>query len=218
MSDPKFPLCSVGDRYGRLLVLELISMPKNARALCRCDCGKEVTRQRGSLVRGKAVSCGCIETEKSPLALLLAAITIETDDCIPSPMKANVNGGYGTLRYKGKNERAHRVAYAHANSVEISSIGHLDIMHSCDNPPCINPRHLVAGTHTDNMRDMFSKGRRIAAVGERASKAKLTEKDVRDIRMRIRDGESNSSIAADYPVKANAINYIRIGKTWSHLA
>lgn len=192
-------------------------MPKNARALCLCDCGETVTRQRGALVRLTAISCGCIEHEKSPLQLLLKAISNVTDQCIAAPMKANVNGGYGALRYQGRNERAHRVAYAHANGLALPDIDGKVIMHTCDNPPCINPRHLVEGTHQDNMSDMFAKGRRQAAIGERASKTKLTSEQVLDIRRRCARGESDRKISADYPVQYSAIRAIRVRKTWSHI-
>lgn len=50
---------AVGNRYGMLTVIGLISHPKNPKALCACDCGKQCTPQRGSLVNGHSTSCGC---------------------------------------------------------------------------------------------------------------------------------------------------------------
>lgn len=64
--------------------------------------------------------------------------------------------GYGSFSYKGKAYRAHRLAW----SLENGPIpeGHF-ICHRCDNPPCVNPAHLFAGTALDNVRDMWEKGR-----------------------------------------------------------
>jgi len=52
-----------GDRFYRLLVLELIPDKKNPKARCLCDCGKVITPQRGALKSGKAKSCGCLRME-----------------------------------------------------------------------------------------------------------------------------------------------------------
>lgn len=213
----KFKKCAVGDRYGKLVVLELLPIPKNPRAVCLCDCGQTVTRQRGALVRGKAVSCGCTADETSSVRKLIDAISVQTDACILSPMKASVNGGYGFLRFNGHNERAHRVAYAHANKLTLRDIAHLDIRHKCDNPPCVNPRHLESGTHADNMRDMFSRGRRTAAAGEKAANVKITERQAMEIKKRCAAGESDALVAKDYPISTGQIRQIRLGKSWRHL-
>lgn len=64
--------------------------------------------------------------------------------------------GYGVCMHEGKRRRAHRLLYfaLHPDTPE-----HLVVMHTCDNPACVNPEHLVAGTVRDNMLDMHAKGR-----------------------------------------------------------
>lgn len=66
---------------------------------------------------------------------------------------AKSGSGYGTWR---KNLSAHRVAY---EMVTGRALGRLHLMHTCDNPICVNPAHLVPTTHAGNMRDMCLKGR-----------------------------------------------------------
>ena len=62
--------------------------------------------------------------------------------------------GYGRIGHK--RELAHRVSYR-------AFIGELPkgqcVLHACDNPACINPQHLRAGTQRDNITDMLAKGR-----------------------------------------------------------
>lgn len=65
-------------------------------------------------------------------------------------------GGYGELKVNGKVVYAHRVAW-------ILSFGdvpaNIEVCHKCDNRGCCNPSHLFLGTHKQNMKDMFDKGR-----------------------------------------------------------
>lgn len=56
---------TVGNRYGKLIVLALIKDRKNPLARCLCDCGVETIRQRGGLANGRAKSCGCLKRESA---------------------------------------------------------------------------------------------------------------------------------------------------------
>lgn len=64
--------------------------------------------------------------------------------------------GYGYFAYLGKYERAHRVSFVLFKKPIPDG---LIICHSCDNPSCVNPEHLWAGTHKDNVNDCISKKR-----------------------------------------------------------
>jgi hypothetical protein len=124
--------------------------------------------------------------------------------------------GYGVFGYKGKVQKAHRVAYAFAkNNGELPAN---KVLHSCDNPPCCNPDHLWEGTQQDNMDDMKRKGRRKGiGVGSSNGRAILTDDDVRDIRRRLATGESQQSIANDYDVRQTTISKIKRRKQWAHV-
>jgi hypothetical protein len=67
------------------------------------------------------------------------------------------NLGYGMIRDEKKMRTAHRVSYEEHSQIKIPK--HLVVMHSCDNPCCVNPQHLSLGTRSDNTRDMINKGR-----------------------------------------------------------
>lgn len=89
--------------------------------------------------------------------------------------------GYGCIKSDRAKSGVRRTLNSHRVSYELM-VGPIpmgfEVLHSCDNPPCINPVHLFLGTHKDNMRDMWKKGRgydinRGAIVG---SLATLNEK------------------------------------------
>jgi hypothetical protein len=132
--------------------------------------------------------------------------------------------GYGSFAVDGKTVRAHRMAYQLAFG-EIPA-GML-ICHKCDNPPCCNPRHLFAGTSSDNVRDAVQKGRHVRpdrdedAVnhvrGERSHLAKLGPSDVLAIRERSRKGERFVPLAAEYNVDRTLIGMIVRRQIWKHI-
>ena len=64
--------------------------------------------------------------------------------------------GYGYLYVEGKITYAHRDAWITKHGPIPKG---LQILHTCDNPPCVNLEHLFVGTQSDNMKDKVDKGR-----------------------------------------------------------
>ena len=121
--------------------------------------------------------------------------------------------GYGASGTRA----AHRVAYElHKGPIPPGML----IMHSCDNPPCVNPDHLSVGTARDNVLDCINKGRRGGACnqGEKNNTTKLTEVQVLEIRRtHQRTFGENTRLAKIYGVNQHTISDIVKGKTWTHL-
>lgn len=92
---------------------------------------------------------------------------------------------------------------------------HLFVCHKCDNRACVNPKHLFLGTADDNVQDAVRKGR--MARGETSGTHKLTEKQVLEIRKRVKNGEKQLPLAAEYGVQGPAIFKIVHRERWRHL-
>ncbi len=132
------------------------------------------------------------------------------DDCWEWRARRNEKG-YGQFRFHGVMTRAHRIAY----QITIGPIPDgFDILHSCDNRACMNPRHLFTGTHLDNMADMVRKGRGNAPRGESHHSSKLTEFQVRAIR---KSPESLTVLASKFGVSFSTIADVKRHRTWRHL-
>lgn len=130
--------------------------------------------------------------------------------------------GYGTIqvyRTDGKpvNCGSHRVSFMLNGDIPEESPW---ILHTCDNRLCVNPAHLYAGTPKQNMADMFARGRQQdfskQIRGEDVSNAKLTEKDVREIRELFPE-TARADLARQYEVTFQAITAIVHWKTWKHV-
>lgn len=93
---------------------------------------------------------------KDRLALFWINIDIrKPDDCWPWQGCRN-SKGYGQFGMNRQHYLAHRLSY----TVHFGPIpSGLCVLHRCDNPICVNPAHLYAGTHKDNMRDKITKNR-----------------------------------------------------------
>lgn len=122
------------------------------------------------------------------------------------------HGDYGQLRYKGVMTRAHRLSFSHHNP-NVNIEGKV-ILHTCDNPCCINPEHLRLGTQADNMQDMKLKGRQYRPVGEKNPHCKLDEQSVREIRD-LKGKQSQASIGKLYGVSQRTISLIHRGEIWN---
>lgn len=112
----------------------------------------------------------------------------------------NFNGcktkdGYGRVKRGGVNYMAHRYAL----SVHLGRpIGEgLVVMHSCDNPSCVNPEHLSEGTQADNIRDCIEKGRGNRSGSNHSVKPKVSphERRLMVIRKRALQGWAIPAIA-----------------------
>lgn len=89
------------------------------------------------------------------------------------------------------------------------------VMHTCDNRKCINPTHLVAGTHSTNMQDRSTKQRQ--AKGSKNGNAKLTEKQVRRMRNERLAGKSYATLQAIYGVSRATVWRALSGTNWGHV-
>lgn len=125
---------------------------------------------------------------------------------------ADKGNGYGNWNDEGETKPAHRASY----ELFVGPIPpELDVCHSCDNRPCINPHHLFPGTRLENMQDAKRKSR--TSHGIRVPGSKLSEAQVMQAVSRLRAGHRTKAIAVDYGVCAATIRQIKIGNTWSHL-
>ena len=118
------------------------------------------------------------------------------------------SGGYGCINIEGQNWWTHRLSYFLHNG-ELPDGRY--VCHQCDNPPCCNPRHLFIGSSQDNTADRHAKGR--DAKGERSGNAKLTDVQVRRIRLKY-DGKPGriKQLAERYGVSSDQIRNILRGK------
>ncbi|UTN93046.1 HNH endonuclease [Streptomyces phage Marky] len=92
--------------------------------------------------------------------------------------KGRKEKGYAQF-WDGRNVRAHRWLYQRAHKLTDEQMPEL-LMHICDNPPCVNERHLMPGTHEENMADRREKQRE--ARGLRNGAARLSDEIVSEIR------------------------------------
>jgi hypothetical protein len=123
-----------------------------------------------------------------------------------------MNHGYGSIVVGGKRILAHRLAYELTYGPIPDG---LDILHHCDNPGCVRPEHLRAGTHTENMQDKMARGRANHLRGDQNPNARLTSKQVAEIRALHAEGRhTHRQIASLYGVDRSTITAVLRRKNW----
>lgn len=118
---------------------------------------------------------------------------------------ATGSDGYGRLRRGSITHSAHRYSYELFKGPIPEG---LCVMHQCDTPQCVNPRHLVLGTKADNSRDMLRKGRQ----GQTAKKLEFAE--VLEVRRMLADGATKGAISAKFGICRSTVQDIEAGATW----
>jgi len=128
--------------------------------------------------------------------------------------KSTRKGGYGHVKWEGKDCCAHRLSYQFWYKCDIPS--NLEVCHKCDNPKCCNPTHLFLGTTLDNVRDKVTKNRQ--ARGTTNGKSKLTEDDVTKIKFLYKTKAiTYTELGQMFCVSKSAIAHIIRGESWNWL-
>ena len=137
------------------------------------------------------------------------------DDCWPWLAATNEHG-YGVMRPEGRRigptVKAHRVSALLDGRDPAGRV----VLHSCDNPPCVNPAHLVVCDQADNVRDMHAKGR--GNAGSKNGMARATEDMVVEARARVAAGERQTDVAGDLGVSKSTLNGWIKRTGWRHVA
>jgi len=129
-----------------------------------------------------------------------------------------MSNGYGGIS-RGKRHEG-RVS-AHRAAVEIMTGKRVPsdkvVMHLCDNPTCVNPKHLKVGSYQENTQDMIDKGRHrfFAPLGEENGVSKLNPEKVTYIRTQ--GHKTHAALGRELDVGASCIRSVRDGRTWGHV-
>ena len=117
-------------------------------------------------------------------------------------------GGYGYFPFENE-KKAHRVSYVLFSKKPIPA--KKMVLHSCDNPLCVNPAHLSVGTQQDNINDAIRKGRF-------NHNRKLTAAQVAIIKHDLATSEYITTVARKHGLKYCTVRSIAMGRTWADLS
>ena len=136
--------------------------------------------------------------------------------CIEHNQVGN-KGGYGKGTYLGKKMLLHRITYCFNSGTHPDMIEGLVVRHKCDNPRCINPKHLEIGTQEDNIQDRVVRGRSNKPKGTRNPRVVLTPEDVQYIKDNFVHGDKvlgHTGLGRKFNVSHQTIRAIILGQSW----
>lgn len=122
--------------------------------------------------------------------------------------------GYGEFYSQSQKISAHRFMYILKKGIIPKN---LEICHTCDNPRCINPNHLEAKSHYENIQDCIRRGREPNRKGSKCPNSKLTEREVLNIRKEFISKTNVQDLALKYHVRPNTIHQIISRRNWKHI-
>jgi len=132
--------------------------------------------------------------------------TVKSGKCIVWTGPKDLNG-YALYAFDGRGTlRVHRYVY---EMVKGPIPEGYYVCHECDNPSCVKPSHLFAGTPRDNTQDMLKKGRRKKSKrGAEHHNSKLCLKERNEIRQMVARGDKQAAVARHFGVTQSLVSQI----------
>jgi hypothetical protein len=127
-------------------------------------------------------------------------------------IRGSNSDGYGQITMNRKQQAAHRVSWQLYRGPIPEG---MQILHSCDTPPCVNPAHLFLGKDKDNVQDSIKKDRHFFPKGEQHGRRKLSDADVREIRSAPKSYGTGMALAKRFGVTDQTISNIRCRRNWA---
>lgn len=171
------------------------------------DCGKQLLTKTSTRCHSCANIAGAT---RLPWLVERLSQPFSADECVEWPFAKD--RGYGSVGKAGKNVLVTHIALESAGLSRPPAPNN-QALHSCDNPPCINPSHLRWGSHAENMADKVSRQRQSHA----RRPPKTTEHEVRVLFALSRLGFNDREVGEMVGLSPGYVWKVRTGASWGHL-